>query len=99
MNIPNTSRPQNGDEARDMVSGFTGIVTSVTEFLNGCRRVCLCPPVKADNTFGDERWFDDGQVEVTARGKVKPNPALPEPALEAPSQARKGGDRPDCPRG
>lgn len=97
-------RPENGDEARDMVTGFTGIVTSVTVFLNGCRRVCICPPAKEDNTFQDERWFDDGQVEVLTVGKVRSNPAFPEPEPEAPSRPveavarRVGGDRPDCPR-
>lgn len=97
-------RPQNGDEVRDMVTGFTGIVISVTEFLNGCRRLCVCPPVKEDNTFRDERWFDDGQIEVLIVGKVRSNPALPEPEPEQTARAAQpttrsiGGDRPDCPR-
>lgn len=104
MTRDNDTRPRNGDEVKDLVTGFTGIVTSVTEFLNGCRRVCVCPPAKEDNTFQDERWFDDGQIEVVQRGKVRSNPAIPEPAPEAAQdmprrgEPAKGGDRPDHPR-
>lgn len=105
MTIPNAHRmPQLGDEARDVVTGFKGIVTADSRFLNGCRRLCLCSPIKEDGSFGDERWFDEGQVEVLEAGKVRPNPAVPIPEVEkardpSPTPAhRSGGDRPDATR-
>ena len=102
MTITNQkTRPELGDEVKDLVSGFVGIETSATDYLNGCRRICVYPPVKADNTFGDERYFDDTQIEVIEKGKVKPNPAIAvnNPEFEKPpafeTQRRAGGDRPD----
>jgi len=32
-----------GDKVKDRISGFTGIVTSYTEFITGCDRCFVCP--------------------------------------------------------
>lgn len=50
-----------GDKARDTVSGFEGIVVGQTEWLNGCVRYCLQPPVK-DGEFKEQVWVDEEQV-------------------------------------
>lgn len=65
-----------GDKVKDLVSGYTGIATSVTRFLNGCDRVCVCPPVKEDGSFQDERWFDATQCEIVQAAAIQPNPAV-----------------------
>lgn len=83
-----------GDEVRDLVTGLQGIAVSVTEFLNGCRRVCVSPPVGEDGAFRDERWLDEPQLEIVQRAKVRPNPALPMPepeVLRADPSRRPGG--------
>ena len=56
-----------GDEGRDTVSGYTGIVISIHEYLNGCRRITICPKCKDDGTFMDERTFDEPQMELLQR--------------------------------
>lgn len=77
-----------GDEVEDSVTGFRGIASAATEFLNGCRRIQITPPAK-DGTYQDERWLDEPQLRVVQKSAW---------ARPVPEQPRKtGGDRQDCP--
>ena len=59
-----------GDEVKDKVSGFSGVVTSITEYLNGCRRIGIQPPVKADDgKLPDAFLIDEVQLEVIKKEK------------------------------
>jgi len=86
----NDEEAQLGDEASDMVSGFQGVVTAKTEFLNGCVRCAIDPPVDKDGKPVDTRWFDIEQLEVVQRGKVVPKATWRTTNVT-------GGERPDCP--
>lgn len=88
--MTNTDQIDLGDEVKDIVSGFTGIATARTRFLNGCTRISIDPPVDKDGKPVDGRWFDQEQVEVIQRGKIKPKPAMPKASTT-------GGERPDHP--
>lgn len=59
-----------GRKAKDTISGFTGIVTAISEYLNGCRRICLSPKVKKDGDLPDSCWFDEPQLKIL-RGGVR----------------------------
>lgn len=69
--------PQLGDRVREKVTGFVGIQTGETKFLNGCRRVQISPPVDRDGKHVDGVWFDIETVEIVEAGVV--------PSYEAPS--------------
>jgi hypothetical protein len=57
---------QLGDEARDTVSGFTGVCVARTEWLNGCWRMTLQPKaLDKDGKPQGPETFDDFQLEVT----------------------------------
>lgn len=57
---------QLGDEARDTVSGFTGVCVARTEWLNGCWRMTLQPRMlDKDGKPCETQTFDDFQLEVT----------------------------------
>jgi hypothetical protein len=88
--MTNDYEAQLGDEVKDIITGFHGIATAKTTFLNGCVRVSVTPPVDNDGKYVDDRWFDVEQIEVVQRGKVNPKPALP-------TATSNGGDRNDCP--
>ncbi len=75
--MTNTDQIELGDEVKDIVSGFTGIATARTEFLNGCIRISIDPPVDKEGKPVEGKWFDQEQIEVLQRGKVKPKPATP----------------------
>mgnify|MGYP003453287561 FL=1 len=63
---------QLGDEARDTVSGFTGVCVARTEWLNGCRRMSLQPKaLDKDGKPQEIQAFDDFQLEVT-KPKLQP---------------------------
>jgi hypothetical protein len=63
-----------GDEVKCMVTGFKGIVTSITEYLNGCRRMGVQPPVNKDGTMPDAFSLDEPQLVLVKAGKVKVGP-------------------------
>lgn len=90
MTKPNHDRFVNlGDECKDAVTGFIGICGSITEYLNGCRRIMLIPAVDATGKYQEERWLDEPQLEVTKRSAYI---APIRPKLEGPPP---GGDRLD----
>lgn len=77
----NTQRPTNltlGCVAKDKISGFTGVVIAITEWLNGCQRITLQPQELKDGKPIDNFTFDAEQVEV-----VTP--------IEAPQPKKTGG--------
>lgn len=65
---------QLGDEVKDKVTGFKGIVIGITQFLNGCARVGVQAPADKDGSIKPAEWFDDMQLSVTKAAKVKVGP-------------------------
>lgn len=57
-----------GDLAKDSISGFEGIVTGITEWLNGCKRVAVSPRELKDSKPIEAQWFDVQQVVVVEKG-------------------------------
>lgn len=56
-----------GKEVKDKVTGFTGICTGRTSWLYGCEQFCITPKSK-ENATGDDKWFDDGRIEIIGDG-------------------------------
>ncbi len=54
-----------GRTVRDQISGFEGVATARTEYLNGCTQVCITPRTLR-KSGGPSRgvWFDEVQIEV-----------------------------------
>jgi len=76
-----------GQRAKDIITGFEGILTGRAQYLYGCDQYCLVPPAK-DGKIGDCQWFDEGRIRVIGNG------VLPEEVqVEKP-----GGPNRDCPR-
>lgn len=59
-----------GQKSQDTVSGFTGVVVEISEFMNGCIYVSLQPPVdpKKPNIFPDSIAFPSARV-ISVEGK------------------------------
>lgn len=64
-----------GMKVRDRVSGFEGVVESVSFDLYGCVQTVVKPPAK-DGDAKDGRWFDIQRLEVTDATRVMPVPAF-----------------------
>lgn len=70
--------------AKDTVTGFTGIVNTKTEWLNGCVRYGLQPRELHEGKLIESQCFDREQVEYVG------------PGLNISPKARPtGGDRPN----
>lgn len=69
-----------GDKVRDKITGFTGVVTGMTTWLNGCVRVGVQGITLKDGTPTVVEWIDDVQLQVVEAGVaeiVPPGPAGP----------------------
>jgi hypothetical protein len=53
-----------GSKVRDSITGFTGIATSKHEYLNGCIRISITPPVDKEGKMQEPQVFDIQQIEV-----------------------------------
>jgi hypothetical protein len=75
-----------GTTVTDSVTGFTGVATSRTEYLNGCIRVGV-QPVAKDNKIEDAFHIDEQQLVqhgsleiINGPGGDRPGPSkLPSP--------------------
>ena len=54
-----------GDQVRDRVSGFTGVVTVLHRFLQGCDRMSVQPPADEEGKLIEYESFDAPDLEVT----------------------------------
>lgn len=53
-----------GSKVRCKVTGLSGIATCRSEFLNGCFRIGIQPPVDKDGKMVESYYVDEPQVEV-----------------------------------
>lgn len=64
---------QLGDEVRCKVTGFRGVITSKTVYLNGCRQAGVQSPLGKDGKWGENYSIDESQLELIKAKKVKVN--------------------------
>ncbi|MDG6938500.1 MAG: hypothetical protein JRN42_08210 [Nitrososphaerota archaeon] len=60
-----------GQEVRDTITGFSGVVTSVTHWLNGCVRVGVQPRELKDGKPIDAEVFDEEQLEAVKKSATE----------------------------
>jgi hypothetical protein len=78
-----------GLKARDRVTGFSGVISSVSFDLYGCVLIILTPGVGADGKRGDPEWFDLKRLEVT-----EPTPVMPQPVFAVAGTEKGPSERP-----
>lgn len=61
---------QLGDKVKDKVTGFIGIAIGKTNWLHGCTRVIVQPPMDKDGKIPESMSFDEPQLEVISVKKV-----------------------------
>lgn len=61
-----------GREAKCRITGYTGIITSYTDWLFGCLRVGLQKQeLDKDGKVEEAQWYDIEQVEIIGQGISK----------------------------
>lgn len=58
-----------GLPARDTITGFQGVITSRTQFINGCNRYGIEPKMDKDGKLPEVHAFDEARIELI-EGKV-----------------------------
>ena len=61
------SKVKLGDEVKDKVSGFTGVIVSQHDYLNGCTRFTIQPPIDKDSKLPKCETFDEPQLELVKK--------------------------------
>lgn len=75
-----------GTTARDRITGFTGVVMGVCDYLSGCSQALLVPPMQ-DGKLPESQWFDVQRLEDTGAVRiVLDNGATPGCAKAAPKR-------------
>ncbi len=81
-----------GDRVKDPITGFTGIVTSVTTWLHGCIRIGIQPEKPLpDGKPGEMQHFDQSQLVLVKAGVHKPMVLQVGPAPEPITRRSNGG--------
>ena len=63
-----------GKEATEKVTGFSGVITSVSFDLYGCIQVVITPKVDREGKCPDGHWFDVSRIKLGKdSGMPKPN--------------------------
>lgn len=57
---------KNGMTAKDVITGFTGLVTGTVQYFTGCNQVLLTPTITEDGKRLDSQWFDIERVELVS---------------------------------
>lgn len=65
-----------GYKARDKVTGFEGIITSVSFELYGCIQIILTPQAKNNNKVEHGDWFDVTRLKIQSKNPVMDLPAF-----------------------
>ena len=76
-----------GQEVKDRVTGYRGIVVSRTKYLQGCDRLCVQPKWKKGEEMPKPQDFDELDLIIVGHG------ILPKPEPE-PAKSTTGGPRP-----
>lgn len=67
-----------GYEVKDAVTGYTGVVTSLSFDLYGCIQGVVTPPMDKDKKIDNGNWFDVTRLVVLSKKPVMPLPNFSE---------------------
>lgn len=57
-----------GDEAKDIITGFIGIIITRCEYITGCDTYGIKPKIDKEGKEMDALWIDEGRVKIIGKG-------------------------------
>jgi hypothetical protein len=67
----------NGEQVRDIITGYTGTVNCLAVWINGCKRCSVQPLMKeGESTLPDSVWIDEESLEKISdgiKGRITPS--------------------------
>lgn len=70
-----------GKKAKDVITGFEGIIIGKAEYLYGCTQYGVAPECKEGKREAIE-WFDEGRLRVTGDGVMPESVQSESPGCE-----------------
>ena len=80
-----------GDRVKDQVTGLTGVVVCITEWLHGCIRMGVQPEEHKDGKPAEAVYFDQTQLTLVKAAVHEPQKLAPAPPPERPTRKSLGG--------
>lgn len=81
-----------GKKATDLVTDFSGIITTISFDLYGCIQAIVTPPVDEKGEMKNSKWFDVARLSIVEDTPVM---ALPDFSIGPIAEGKKGGaDKP-----
>ena len=77
-----------GDKVKDAITGFTGIVTLRSQWLNNCNTYGVQPMELKDGAPQERQGFDEPQLEIVIEEVVKESRRTGGPARHVPTANR-----------
>lgn len=77
-----------GDEVKDVITGFSGIITSRTQWLNNCNTYGVQPTRLKDGVPGERQHFDEPQLEIVVEKVFQESRATGGPSRPVPNTNR-----------
>ena len=82
---------QLGDEVQDVVTKFKGIAVARTEWLHGCKRIIIQPPINEKGEIPENGAFDEPQcIVIYTASQIKVGRSGGDTGGPMPSQQQKG---------
>jgi len=63
-----------GFPAKDILTGMTGVISSISFDINGCIQGWIQPSMKEDKTVPEGKWIDVARLELTSETPVIRSP-------------------------
>lgn len=76
-----------GYKAKDLVTGFSGVISSISFEVFGCVQALIAPPQNDKGEIPQSMWFDVTRIKVTGN---KPVMQIPDFAKGYIAEGRKG---------
>lgn len=61
----------NGDEVKETVTGFEGIITGSVIYLTGCNQYLVAAKAKDNFTEPISNWYDEGRLTLLESKKIE----------------------------
>lgn len=59
-----------GNEVKDKITGFKGVITGRCEYITGCVQCLVQPKCKKDGTRVEPVWFDEPRLVILKRSTI-----------------------------
>lgn len=60
-------KEQFGKQGTDIITGFTGTITGVLEYVYGCEQYYIVPKIAKDGKRPEGEWFDISRIEISGK--------------------------------